>query len=408
MSRQLPDKPNLEHLKNQARELLRAFQAGDTDAQQRFASLSLKSAPKLADALHAVAVEYGFPTWPKLKEHVESLLRPLSPAQQLTKAIRASDAARVARVLDDHPELKAHLDEPLADYGAGMTPLLAAVQYTDRGTIDVLLRAGADINIRSHLWSGGLNVLDECEASLAPFLIERGAVLDAHSAARLGMFREVQDLVDADATVVNARGAQGQIPLHFASTVAIAQFLLDRGADIDARDFQHESTPAQHMLRVVQARHYRQDRQDIARLLVSRGCRTDILMASALGDPALVRRHLDHDPASIRTAVTEEYFPKSDPRSGGSIYTWIFGPRRTAHLIARDFGHDDVFRLLMERTPEDLKLAMACELGDEDSFRALLARRPNLPDTLSADDRRRLPDACSPPAGLWIPAVNTT
>jgi ankyrin repeat protein len=62
-------------------------------------------------------------------------------------------------------------------------------------------------------------------------------------------------------------------------------------------------------------------------------------------------------------------------------------------MIARDFGHEDVLKFLMERTPEDVKLAQAVELGDEGAFRALLARHPNLIETLSDDDRRRLPDA---------------
>jgi hypothetical protein len=30
----------------------------------------------------------------------------------------------------------------------------------------------------------------------------------------------------------------------------------------------------------------------------------------------------------------------------------------------------------MEHSPEELKLAQACELGDEDTFRALMARQP--------------------------------
>jgi len=53
----------------------------------------------------------------------------------------------------------------------------------------------------------------------------------------------------------------------------------------------------------------------------------------------------------------------------------------------------EVFRFLMERSPEDVKLAQAFELGDEDTFRAMLASRPNLVATLSNEDRRRLPDA---------------
>jgi ankyrin repeat protein len=382
MSRELPAKSNLEHLKNQAKDLLRNFEQGDAAAKERFVGVSLTGQPKLADALHAVAREYGFPNWPKLKEHVESLTRILTPAEQLTAAIRKTDADKVARLLENHPELKTTINEPLANYGAGLTPLLAAVQHTDSKTIDVLLGAGADIHVRSRDEKGGIGVLDECDESLAAFLIERGATLDAHSAARLGMIDALRQFVAADPTLVAARGFHGQTPLHFASTVEIAQFLLDHGAEIDARDLQHNSSPAQHMLRVMQARHYRRDRQGIARFLVSRGCQTDILMAAALGDLALGRRHLDADPASIRTTV-----------EAGSIYQWIFGLRRTAHLIARDFGHDDVLRFLMERTPEDLKLALACELGDEDAFRALLASHPNLTRSLSDEDARRLTDA---------------
>jgi hypothetical protein len=162
---------------------------------------------------------------------------------------------------------------------------------------------------------------------------------------------------------------------------------------MDARDLDHESTPAQYMLRVDQKRHYPRDRQDVARYLVSRGCRTDILMASALGDVDLVRRHLDRDPACIRMNVSEEWFPKQDPRAGGTIYTWTLGAHRTAHAVARDFGHEDVFQLLMERTPEELKLALACELGDEGAFREFLKKHPDAARTLSEADQRKLPNA---------------
>lgn len=40
-----------------------------------------------------------------------------------------------------------------------------------------------------------------------------------------------------------------------------------------------------------------------------------------------------------------------------------------------------------------MKLALACELGDELTFQMLLARRPDLVRTLSEDDRRKLPRA---------------
>ena len=374
MSRQLPEQPNLQHLKKQAKELLRSRRQG-----------------KLADAQHAIANEYGFSTWAKLKLHVEGLT--LSPGQALKAAVCDSDAARVQALLEQYPELRAKIDDPLPDYGFGLNALYAAVQRSDRETIEVLLRAGANIRKRSEWWAGGFGVLDDCDPSLVEFLLQRGAELDVHSAARLGMIAKLREFVAADPEVVHARGGDGQTPLHFASTVEIAEFLLSHGANIDARDVDHESTPAQYMLRVSQRRHYPKDRQDVARYLVSKGCHTDILMAAALGDINLVRRHLDEDPNCIRMRVSKEWFPMSSPRAGGPIYLWTIGGGRSAHTVARDFGHEDVFQLLMERTPEDLKLSLACELGDETSFQQFLAKNPDAVKTLSEDDARKLPAA---------------
>ena len=66
MSRVLPPHPNLEHLRNQAKDLLRDWQQHKPDVQ-------------LADAQHAIAHEYGFLSWPKLKAHVESLTAAARP-----------------------------------------------------------------------------------------------------------------------------------------------------------------------------------------------------------------------------------------------------------------------------------------------------------------------------------------
>jgi hypothetical protein len=62
MSRELPDRPNLEYLKNQAKDRLQDLRRSDANAQ-------------LADAQHSVACEYGFASWPKLKAHVEALMQ---------------------------------------------------------------------------------------------------------------------------------------------------------------------------------------------------------------------------------------------------------------------------------------------------------------------------------------------
>lgn len=378
MSRELPAKPSLEFLKKQAKELLRSTRQSTGQG-------------KLADAQHALANEYGFSTWAQLKSHVESL--GLTPAEALKVAVCDSDALRVRELLKKHPELRAKINDPMPNEGFGLHAMFAAVQRSDRATIDVLLEAGADIRKRTEWWAGGFGVLDDCHPTLMDFLVERGAEVDAHSAARLGMMPKLREVVAANPGVVHARGGDGQTPLHFASTVEVAEFLLANGAEMDARDVDHESTPAQYMLRVDQIRHYPKDRQDVARYLVSRGCHTDLLMASALGDMELVRRHLDNDPNCIRMSVSEQWFPKKNPRSGGTIYIWMLGAHRTAHAVARDFGHEDVFRLLMERTPEELKLALACELGDEAAFRDFLSKRPDAAQTLSEEERQKLPNA---------------
>ena len=58
MSRQLPARPNLDHLRKQAKERLDDLQRRNPSAQ-------------LADAQHQIARDYGFASWPKLKAHVE-------------------------------------------------------------------------------------------------------------------------------------------------------------------------------------------------------------------------------------------------------------------------------------------------------------------------------------------------
>lgn len=378
----LPERPDLEHLRNQAKALLCAYRDKDPEAVGRFRALPLRPgvAPKLADAQRLVAREYGFPSWAKFKAHVLARVEPEENLHQLVKAaFDADDAPALRRLIARHPELKAMVNEPVFPFDS--PPINWA---RTRAMLDVLLEAGADINARSRWWAGGFGILDGAPPDLAAYAMERGAIVTIHAAARLGMFDKLRELISTDPSLVSARGGDGQTPLHVASSVEIAEYLLDHGADINALDVDHEATPAQYLVR---------DHQDIVRMLIRRGCRTDILMAAAVGDVELVRKHLDDDPASIRTSVSDEYFPRHDPRAGGHIYIWKLGQNKTPHLVAREFGHDDVFRLLMDRSPTELKLAQACLLGDEETFNALLAAHPAMPRSLSADDLRKLVDA---------------
>lgn len=292
--------------------------------------------------------------------------------EEVKSALRADDAERVRAILGTHPALKALINEPIGPFDS---PSIG--NACSRKMLDVLLEAGADINARSRWWAGGFGLLDTASPDLAAYAIERGAIVDVHAASRLGLMDRLRELMTLDPSAVDARGGDGQTPLHFAKTVGIAAYLLDHGADIDARDVDHESTPAQHMVC---------ERQDVARYLMSRGCQSDLLMAAALGDVATARRQLDADPACIRVRVSDEFFPMINPKAGGTIYQWTLGFYVSAHQVARKFGHEDVLELLLERSPADVKLIDACWMADESKMQAIRSEHPDIVAALSATD----------------------
>src|ERR1700759_171449 len=82
--RSLPDRPSLRHLKAQAKDLLKS---GDI--------------PNLAGAQLQIARSYGFPSWPALKVHVESL----AESGKLKDAIDRNDLPRVQSMLAGNPAL---------------------------------------------------------------------------------------------------------------------------------------------------------------------------------------------------------------------------------------------------------------------------------------------------------------
>ncbi len=387
--RELPARPNLEHLKNQARTLLQQEQASDASARTRFAAVGVAVQPKLADALHVIAREYGFDTWPALKLHMEAGSE--DGMKALSAAVKANQPALVREVLARHPSLKVRINEPLPDHSFDVPALIAAVHRENREMVAALLDAGADINARTGWWAGSFGVLDSASAGLADYLISRGASVDIHAASRLGKLERVRELLAADPQLVHARGGDGQLPLHFAATVEIAALLLEHGAEIDARDVDHESTAAQYMVCTRQMMEWREPhRHDVARFLISRGAQTDILMAAAIGDLPLVERILNHDPETVRTTATERYFPKRDPRSGGCIYFFGFGITKSPHMLAHEFGHTEVFDLLMQRSPAWLRLVNAAEIGEDARVKRILSDHPQLFQKLSANAARRL------------------
>lgn len=82
--RPLPDRPSLRHLKNQAKDLLKAGEAAS-----------------LTEAQFKIARRYGFASWLKLKAHVDSL----EEVGQLKQAIDTNDLERVKALMTRNPEL---------------------------------------------------------------------------------------------------------------------------------------------------------------------------------------------------------------------------------------------------------------------------------------------------------------
>ena len=66
---QLPDRPDLAQLRRLARELQRAAAGGDPSARRRIQQVSAETT--LSAAQLAMAREYGFASWAKLKDEAE-------------------------------------------------------------------------------------------------------------------------------------------------------------------------------------------------------------------------------------------------------------------------------------------------------------------------------------------------
>lgn len=114
---QLPERPNLRHLRDQARDLVRTG-----------------AAPTLAAAQFQIARQYSFPSWTNLKHHIESL----EQAGELRQAIRRRDLARMDALLTANANLRQVLIDDV--------PLQALAQPGCTPIMELLVRHGADVN----------------------------------------------------------------------------------------------------------------------------------------------------------------------------------------------------------------------------------------------------------------------
>ena len=275
----LPERPSLEHLKKQAKELLEAARDAEPNALRRLADVarerdeSATPRPTLANAQHALAQRYGFGSWPKLKEEVSRrhALRlagedlPIDPEQRMDL---------IDRALEEHDDEALRIllqrDPSLAEGWADRRPLAKAAEGDGARAVDLLLDAGATLEPMHSYHHPPLSwAVTTHSFAAARRLLERGAALDLWCAAGLGMAARLPEFFDADGQVLPGAARygstrfdeQGQAlpkpPLEPRDVVSdalsiacrngqleAARFLLARGADPSFEGFNR--TPALH------------------------------------------------------------------------------------------------------------------------------------------------------------------
>ena len=265
----LPSRPNLDHLRRQARDLLRAARAGDEAAVARMGTVSGRLT--LAAAQLAVAREYGFASWARLAAEVQA--RTMDLAQQVEAFCEASirdgtgraarmlaanpaiagynfatavilgDSSRVRREIEQHPDLVTRSDD------RGWTALHAVCasrwHRLDPARADgllavarLLLGAGADPRART----GGPGswtplrcaVAGAANPPIAQLLLEHGAVPDDHDLYLAGFGDDDHEclrlLLDHAANVPEIARTSLAAPISANDTEGV-RLLLAAGAD---------------------------------------------------------------------------------------------------------------------------------------------------------------------------------
>jgi hypothetical protein len=329
--KRLPCNPNLDHLKHQAKDLIKGHAAGDRGVLQRLRefhprflnaadSAILAASLKRSDALLAIAREYGFPSWARLKSHIAkpTLANQLDlphhkriedPVfRHAVDLLDAGDAAGLRAYLKQHPKLarrhvtfeggnyfrnptllefvagnpvrhktlpanilevarvildagveQAALNETLVLVSTGSVPRECRVQIP---LIDLLCDHGADPDAALEITV----VVGELEAANA--LIARGSRIHLPIAARLGRMAEFLQLLPS------STGEERHLALTVAADLGqfeIVKLLLEAGVDPNRYNpvGGHSHTTPLHQ---AAWRGY----EKIVRLLVAHGARLDI------------------------------------------------------------------------------------------------------------------------------------
>ena len=415
----LPDRANLDHLKKQAKDLLRRYRNGDSDSAERFRQSLPAAADRtkqdmlalelcLRDAQSCIAREYGFSSWSDLSMHVE--VRAFERGSQANRVRRwlflvyggdvagQFDAARprvAAHLLHEDPGLVAR--DPYAACAAGEIEVLVHATTADPAWVN---RVGGALNLPplvavTHSRLGQLPEFRERLRHCARHLLDAGA--DPNQMIGNRFPPASLDVPDEGAKLSALYGAAGvnRDPI-------LTSMLLDAGADPNDDESLYHSV----------------ENPECMGLLLRKGARVT-------GTNAL-RRALDMPDAASLGLLLAHGGDANEPAGKGPGSIWgapllraIALRRSTEHIAtllkagadpqARTPGGIGAFQLALQvglvDVAERLKDAGAAEdLTDDDLFVAACARadltearrvqtrRPDLPATLPNDRLRLLPD----------------
>jgi len=395
-SSDLPARPNLDHLKHEAKALQKAFDEGDATAVERVrAVLGETDAIKLTDAQRVIAREYGFTTWARLREQVQSSRGPGEAIDEFLSAVQQQNADRARRVLRARPEI--------ATESLHVASVLGSVSDARRLIAEDPSRVGE---------KRGTPAAD-------PLLFLCFSPFHGESTERdAGLLATARVLLDAGANPNTVDGRYG-VPALYAvtgerSVLPIARLLLDAGAN---------PTDGESVFHAAQRFH-----EDALELLLAAGA--DLNYVGEWGNTALffllrwhdieretpVRRGfvwlLDHgaDPNVVCGKDRENSLHMAARRGQSPAIVLLLldhganvnaprGDGATPWLIAQRGGFDEIAEILESAgartsplSPLDLLLT-ACGRGDVDAARRLTS--PELIDALSPVDRLLLPESAA-------------
>jgi ankyrin repeat protein len=289
-------------------------------------------------------------------------------------------------VLEESEDARAAINEPL--FGFDSPALVSVAGDGDLAIVDTLIEFGADPNRRSSWWAGGFHALHAAEGAVVDRLIAVGAEPDACAAARLDRLDLLARMLREEPSRVHERGGDGQTPLHFARSHAAVDLLLDAGADIDARDVDHRSTPAEWMIGDMNSP---APRNELARYLVERGASADIFLVAALGLTERARSLLETDPTLLRLRTSQGDYAEKPP-SSLHIYTWTLGANLSPLQVAAERGQDETLAAMERFASPSERLLLACHLGKQDQARGIARDNPGIVQQLGPVERRALAD----------------